>query len=317
MPSDVMEQFFTGDIWNEVNKHFTKRQKKTACIAYVTIDNIELTNGDVLICDASTFAIKFGQTSAKIIDKYFREGVKLFSNQQLHSKLLITDSFLIIGSANLSKSSAEKLIESAILTDNNILLSQAKAFCYNLTKESILLTRPEIDALLKIKVVKKPSKPTAKSKTRQKIFGNRCWFVSCCPLKERTYNKIKDTVGKAKSIISNRENIDEDNIGFLRLRRNTEFTDTAKEGDLIILKFNNESKTRSHIYPPSTILQKQIVDGFTYFYHDVTDSEEREIPWTKFQKIMKGLKLEKSISIRTKIISENDLNKLKPHWKKH
>jgi hypothetical protein len=63
-----MEQFLTGDIWKEVNKLLTKRQKKIACIAYVTSDKLELTKGDILICDASTFAIKFGETSAKTIE---------------------------------------------------------------------------------------------------------------------------------------------------------------------------------------------------------------------------------------------------------
>lgn len=311
-----MEQFLTGDIWKEVNKLFKKRQKKFACIAYVTSDNLELSKGDILICDASTFAIKFGETSAKTLDTYFKRGVKIFCNQQLHSKLLLTDNFLVIGSANLSKSSAERLTESSIVTENDILLSQAKAFCHNLTEESILLTKPEIDLLLKIKVVKRPFKPTIQSKTRQKKFGNRYWFISASPLKERVYDKIKANVEKTTNSISKRENIDEGDISFLRWRAKTEFGDTAKEGDQIILKFNNENKTRSYIYPPSTILKKQVVDGFVYFYHDNRNSEEIKIPWTKFQAFVKNIELEKRITTRPKTISEDDVNKLKPLWKK-
>src|SRR2546426_12755134 len=96
----TMENFLTGDIWREVNKLLAKRQEKIACIAYVTSDNLHLTKGDILICDASNFAIKFGETSAKTLDTYFKRGVKLFINQQLHSKLLLTDNFLVVGSAN-------------------------------------------------------------------------------------------------------------------------------------------------------------------------------------------------------------------------
>jgi phosphatidylserine/phosphatidylglycerophosphate/cardiolipin synthase-like enzyme len=143
-----MEQFLTGDIWKEVNKLLTKRQKKIACIAYVTSDKLELTKGDILICDASTFAIKFGETSAKTIETYFNRGIKVFSNQQLHSKILLTDTFLVIGSANLSKSSAERLTESSIITDSDVLISQAKAFCHNLTEESTLLGEKDIQTLL-------------------------------------------------------------------------------------------------------------------------------------------------------------------------
>lgn len=309
-----MEKFLTGDIWKEVNKLFKKGQNKFACIAYVTSDKLELSKGDTLICDASTFAIKFGETSAKTLNTYFTKGVRLLSNSTLHSKLLLTDKFLVIGSANLSKSSAEKLTESSVVTDNDILLSQAKAFCYNLTEESTVLTRQDIDTLLKIEVVKRPFKPTEKSKTRQKKFGDKYWFISASALSERTYNKIKDNVESTTTKIAERENIDEDNISFLRWRTKTEFSDTAKEGDQIILKFNNDDKTRSYIYPPSTILEKQIIDGFVYFYHDDRHSGKNKIGWTKFKAFIKSIELDKPITTRTKVISKADIEKLKPLW---
>lgn len=309
-----MEQFLTGDIWKEVNNLLTKRQKKIACIAYVTTDKLELTKGDTLICDASTFAIKFGETSAKIIETYFNRGIKVFSNQQLHSKILLTDAFLVIGSANLSRSSAERLTESSIITDSDVLISQAKAFCHNLTEESSLLSEKDIQTLLKIEVVKRPFKPMSNSKIREKKFGNKYWFISAFPLKERSYNKIKDNIEKTTTLISKTKNINEDNISFLRWRAKTKFSQTAKEGDQIILRFNNLDKTRSYIYPPSTILKKQVVDGFTYFFHDNRGSEKSKVSWTKFQSYLKTIELEKNITSRSKNILENDVKKLKPLW---
>jgi len=315
-----MEQFLTGDIWNEVNKLFNKKQTKIACIAYVTLDKLNLSKGDTLICDASTFSIKFGETSAKTLDTYLKNGVRLFSNSQLHSKLLLTENFLVIGSANLSKSSAEKLTESSIVTDNDILISQAKAFCHNLIEESTPLLKEDINELLKIEVVKQPFKPApqSQSRTRQKKFGNLYWYISAFPLKEKVYEKIKDNVEKTTSSISKKENIEEEDIRFLRWRSNTEFSKLAKEGDQIILKLVNESKTRSYIYPPSTILKKEVIDGFAYFYHDCRNSEERKVPWTKFQVFTKNIELEKTIpaTARTRTISDADINKLKPIWKK-
>lgn len=151
----TMEQFLTGDIWKKVNKLFIKREKKTACIAYVTLENLHLSKGDILICDASDYEIKFGATSAKV-NSYFKKGVLIYSKQDLHSKLLLTNSFLAIGSANLSNKSVDTLVESVIVTENNILLSQATAFCNNLKNEATLLTRAHLDRILKIKVVKRP-----------------------------------------------------------------------------------------------------------------------------------------------------------------
>lgn len=186
-----MEQFLTGDIWNEVNKLFEKRQKKIACIAYITSESLKLTKGDILICDASDYEIKFGTTSAKVLDYYYKKGVVILSNPNLHAKLLLTDTFLVIGSANLSVRSANTLVESAIVTNNDILLSQAKAFCHNLFTEDKTITfeRENIDRLLKIKVIKKTPKPISKSKTREKKFGSKFWFlpiVSVTNKKEET-----------------------------------------------------------------------------------------------------------------------------------
>jgi hypothetical protein len=312
-----MEQFLTGDVWSEVNKLFTKQQNKIACIAYVTLDNLLLKKGDILICDASTFAIKNAMTSAKKLNSYFKKGVKIYSNNTLHSKLILTESFLVVGSANLSKSSADDLTESSIVTNNDVLISQAKAFCHNLIEESNAITRVDIESLLEIKVLRRGFKPTGKSKTRNKKFGNLYWFISLFPIKERAYNKIKDRVEKTTRVISKREKIDEDEIGFIKWRINTEFGKTAKEGDQVIIKYNNENKTRSDIYPPSTILKKEIVDGFAYFYHDDRNANESKTPWTKFKQIAKNLDLEKAISNRTKIISEMDVQLLKSILKKH
>lgn len=311
-----MEDFLTGDIWKEVNKELTSRQKKIACIAYVTSDKLKLNKGDSLICDASIFSIKFGETSAKTLKAYFDKGIKIFSKQDLHSKFLLTDHFLVIGSANLSKSSAETLTESSIITYSDILISQATAFCYNLIEESTLLDEKDIQKLLKIEVVKRPFKKTTSSKTRQKKFGNRYWFVSVFPLGDRTYNKIEDKIKKTTASISKTTKIDEDDISFLRWSAKTKFRETAKEGDLIIRRFNNKGKKSSYVYPPSTILKKQIVDGVTYFYYHDQDSEERKVSWKNFQAFLKTIKLEKSITKRTRTILENDVKKIKPLWSK-
>jgi hypothetical protein len=118
-----MEQLLSGDIWAQVNKILKKEKEKIACIAYVTSAELQLTKGDTLICDASTYSIKCGTTSATTLNKYYKRGVKIYCNQQLHSKLLLTDNFLVIGSANLSESSAKNLVESSIVTYNDISIS--------------------------------------------------------------------------------------------------------------------------------------------------------------------------------------------------
>ena len=306
-----MEQFLTGDIWKQVNAIFTKGEKRTACIAYVTSNKLELNKNDILICDASDYSIKFGMTSAKTLDTYFKRGVKIFSNQDLHSKLLLTDNFLVVGSANLSVNSAEILTETSIVTHNDVLISDAKAFCHNLIEEAKELTRKEIDSLLKIEIIKQPYKPTTKSKTREIKFGNRYWYMPVTLIGDRTYKKHKDIVEKAINTISNRENIDEENIDFILWAAKI----LPLEGDQVIIRMYNKNKTQSHIYSPSTILEIQAKDGFNYIYYDTSNLEDEGIPWTKFQALIRDRGLEKDFSARFRTISENDVNELKSLWK--
>lgn len=312
-----MEQFLTGDIWKEVNKLFVKRQKKTACIAYVTSDTLQLTKGDTLICDASDYEIKFGATSAKVLDTYFKKGVTILSNQNLHSKLLLTNSFLVIGSANLSNRSADSLVESAVVTDNDILLSQVKSFCHNLAREkdTIALTRQHIDKLLKIKVVRRSFKPTTKSKTREKKFGNRFWYVPLGELSDRTYNRVKDKIETSKQKVIDKTEFTEDDIGSIYFKSKTNFSLHAKEGDQVLMNWHNKSKTRRYVFPFATILRVDKENDETIFIYDDTKSGE-EISLTRFLSLTKDLNLEKALeNPRTKELSINDAMKLKALWK--
>jgi hypothetical protein len=138
--------------------------------------------------------------------------------------------------------------------------------------------------------------------------------VTASPLTERTYNKIKENIETTTTSIAERENVDEQHVAFLRWRVKTEFAQTAKEGDQIILKFNNKNKTRAYVYPPSTILEKQVIDGFVYFFHDCRDSENKKVGWTRFQSFTKRFKFDTPITGRTKSISGKDIENLMPLW---
>lgn len=308
-----MEQFLTGDIWKQVDTLIAKSQSKIACIAYVTSGNLQLTKGDILICDASEYEIKFGATSAKILDGYFRKGVEILSNQNLHSKLLLTNSFLVVGSANLSNRSAETLVESAVITDNDILLSQAKAFCHNLIKESIPLSRKDLDRKLKIKVVKREFKPSKVSATRKKLFGSRYWFVSLHEMTERQSAKVDDRINTAKEKAIAKTKYSAEELGSIFYRKQNKFSSLAKEGDQILIKWVDTKRTGKFVFEFSTILQIDRSGEEAIFIHD--DSSENGFTLAQFIKKAKKLDLEKAVDkIRTRVLSANDALKLKTLW---
>lgn len=93
------------------------REPIVAAVSYVGSNAksvLPLRSGDFLICDASARAIKQGVTSAEALLGYKRSGIRVFSVEGLHSKVVSSKQFSWIGSANASSNSRERLIEASI-----------------------------------------------------------------------------------------------------------------------------------------------------------------------------------------------------------
>jgi hypothetical protein len=161
-----MEKFITNDVWDEVNDLISNsNKKKMISIAYVTSNNLKLTEGDVLICDASDYSVRNGETSVRALQAYLSQGVEIYSLEQLHSKFLVSEDFLVIGSANLSENSAENLIESAVVTGSEILIQEAICFFNELKTKSANISIEQIKELSEI--------PIEKAEEQQRVFYKR------------------------------------------------------------------------------------------------------------------------------------------------
>lgn len=302
-----MEQFITGDIWEKVNLKLKKDERKTACIAYVTLDNLDLNEDDILVCNASLFSIKNGETCAKALESYFNKGVEIYSNQNLHSKILVTDSLLVVGSANLSKNSSERLIESSIITDNETLVAQANSFCYNVIKEdkSTLLSRQDIDSLLKIKVKKRSPQIPVDSTVRNKTFGDRTWILAVHDLSDKIAEEEKKYEEQAKRKLRKKE------VSSIRITGNSKFRTSVLEGDQFFEIWKDKSSNKRLLYPLNTVLLVQRRESWTRIYYDRNKTEAKEIPISDFKNIKDRLKLDKKVSKSSlREISKSDVLKL-------
>lgn len=90
------------------------RRPVIAVVAYIGVDApkvMPLRKGDFLVCDASKLSVKQGSTSAKALLEFDKSGIKVFSVQGLHAKVIASKTFAWVGSANASTNSLEGLIE--------------------------------------------------------------------------------------------------------------------------------------------------------------------------------------------------------------
>lgn len=287
-----MAEILTEDIWSQVNQRLKVNQEKIASIAYVTTTGLDLVEGDVLICDASEGKIKSGATSPKVLNEYFEKGVKIFSHTSLHTKVLWTSNFVVIGSSNLSVNSAEKLAEIAVLSDDDQLISQMESYLHDLKKISIELDLDDLKYLDQIPVNEKRFS-TDKSVARvDKIgtkLGGRYWIVSVYDLSPKIVEAEKKHTSKVVARLGEVYNVKGDHISYIRISTRKRIAREVCKGDQVI-KIWPESKGKNakvRVYPFRTILDVQMSEGgkWARLYYDSRDmQEEKKIYWSGFSR---------------------------------
>jgi hypothetical protein len=155
-----MNEFVGTSPWKAITKDVVRKRRGPviASISYVgtkASEVLPLRKGDFLICDASERAIKQGVTSAKSLAAYRRKGVRVFSHEGLHSKVVATEQFAWVGSANASGNSRDNLTEASVR-----LVGPACRKTFNwalsLASEDAELSAQDVRALAEIPVSWRP-----------------------------------------------------------------------------------------------------------------------------------------------------------------
>lgn len=297
-----MRQLLLSDLWPTVSKLSKSAATVQAAIAYVSSpEHLHLHAGDTLITDASESAIKAGQTSARVLQEFFRRGVVVYHCARLHAKLLVVDDRLIVGSGNASGSSANRLLEAAILTTDPTLVAQAQSFLFQVAKQSVALDEKALSTLAKIKVA--PRVFSIGGAARKKIVasGKTTWLAMIADATERTFAGESVRVAAAGRVIEKlmprADPIPVKFWGNLGIKRRVE------NGDLVCVGWAKcRGETPYRIDPPSAVLYCQKGERSTIVYYD-PDLLRPLLPlkWREFQRLLKaaGLPPIKSSSVRS------------------
>ena len=151
-----MNEFVGTSPWVAITKDVARKRRGpiVAAISYVGVNAPEvlpLRDGDFLICDASERAIKQGVTSAKVLASYLRIGVKVFSHEGLHSKVVASESFAWVGSANASGNSRDNLTEASVRIEGPAC-RDAYRWAESLAVEDTELSLRDVRLLVKLPV---------------------------------------------------------------------------------------------------------------------------------------------------------------------
>ena len=151
-----MNEFVGTSPWVTITQDVARKRRGpiAAAVSYVGVrapEVLPLRKGDFLICDASEKAIKQGITSAKSLASYLRLGVQVFSYEGLHSKVVASEKFAWVGSANASGNSRDNLIEASVRVEGPTCRTAFK-WAESLATEDAELSVQDVRALAKLPV---------------------------------------------------------------------------------------------------------------------------------------------------------------------
>jgi len=130
-------QIVTGDIWanKTVRQIIMEAKSRIYCVAYVTrYLPWMFGDGDIILCDASRNAVAAGETDPHVLRQILKKGARIYSLPALHVKCAILGEHSLVGSANLSESSARVLTEVAVLRKDVLQASRLKHFVEGLVQ---------------------------------------------------------------------------------------------------------------------------------------------------------------------------------------
>jgi hypothetical protein len=308
-----MNRLLTDNIWSQIRSATPKSGHKVAALAYVSTGGYcSFGKGDVLVCDATDRAIKSGETSAAVLKKFYDAGAEIYSCENLHAKTIVCGRTVLIGSCNLSDSSANVLRELAILTSNNSIRSQVLAFIHKLANNATRIDKLFLRRIAKIPV----SRRRWPGKIRRGHFklGKRTWIIKTCPLDPAKYKHEEPFVQQAESEIRKKLRRTKADINWVRWTGKSRFRSLAREGDTFIdLSSAGRGGKRISVSAPAPILMRQHRRKWTRFYFETPD---KKISWSQFEREVRKVGIRHIRKNSTKELSDRDAALLDVIWEK-
>lgn len=287
----LMHRLISGALWDELKDLSLKSTVRLAAISYVTHEHLQFKRGDTLIVDASDEAIASGRTSAAVLERAQKLGTRLYSCAALHAKIVVFDRIAVIGSANMSRSSASRLIEASIITDHPGAVSSARNFIEILCDKSELIDKKFIERISRIKVSRSHLIDTRiLEHTSIKILPSQTWIVGVHEIDESRYKNEKEQVNIGIDLAQEKLYSADSEVEWIRFTGTGKFRREAKEGDTVIKiwrPYSSNSKP-TRVYKHAPIIRRQDEPTCSRFYiEEYKSAEDNSLTWNQFLKLIK------------------------------
>ena len=320
-----MNQVISIGLWKRIAKLASKSNRRMAAIAYATNERaIRFGEGDTLIVDASEQAVACGQTSALLLKHAYQNGAKIYSLAGLHAKVLLLDDVAVIGSANLSSSSANELVEAAILTDHPAAVATTRAFIEAVMKKAAPVDGKDLVRLGSIKVNRRFLRATVRAAAKQvsiPVAAHRTWLASVTRLDESRFEDESERAERGLEEARQLLNKKSSDANWIRYPSDqTRFVKEAKQGDSVIQIWNESHKDKipAAVYFHTPILMRRREPTCIRIYlEEAASSERTALTWRQFLRLTKQVGLPFKVSPHSlRVIPDNYSDALAALWKR-
>jgi hypothetical protein len=310
-----MDELLTGNVWKQIAGEAKKHSQRSAAIAYVSdAKYLRLKKNDVLVCDASDAVIRSGGTSAKALKTYLDAGVRLYNYPNLHAKILVFGPNAVVGSCNVSASSANRLREAALLTSRHTVRSQAAALIHMSMKAADDINADFVNRIKKIKVVKRGLFVGKRRGPNEKL-GNRTWVIRTTELDDDAFPEERKSEQQgekeAKALLSQSDS----EVNWVRWTGKSHFRATAKEGDTIMELNSPRRSKRVAVSGPVAILKRQDRGIWTRFYYEEPD-DLPSLSWSEFERLLRKVGIQSIKKGSTRELSPYEASLMESIWGK-
>jgi len=312
-----MLRVVSDTLWSEVARLAETAPKKYAAVAFLTSDAyVKFGAGDILVVDASDAAIEGARTSVPVLRAALERGAELYSLPGLHAKVFAFGRLVVVSSGNLSGSSAERLIEAAIITDHPGAVASVRAFIEQLKDQASPINNSFIARAAKLKVMR-PMQPSPRQPPRIRLPEHRTWLVNVVPLDPSRYAD-EEELAEAGLIEAAEEVEDyESDVSWIRMTGNSRFRKEAQQGDSVMQIWRNRRKSkRARVYPALPILRRQEEPSCTRFYiENFADAKARSVAWGLFEQHWRAATMAAAPGIHSvRLVNEDIAERLAALW---
>jgi hypothetical protein len=130
------------DLWQAIHAVHRDRGKKWVAVPYVSpgaVARFPLRRNDVLVLRFDDQTIRNSGTDPKEVIQYLSRDVRVYNRNDLHAKVYVSNRRAVVGSANLSGRSEERLKEAGVASTDRRFIRQAREFVHSLRGQPISL----------------------------------------------------------------------------------------------------------------------------------------------------------------------------------